>query len=164
MHIQYTEVDAPHGSIFLGETRDGLVYVGLGPDGLNRLTLFAQRWFSDVQIVPSMVDAKLPLTEYMAGQRKTFDLPLVMMGTDFQKSVWRALLDIPYGETRSYGHIASALGRPGAARAVGRACGANPLPIIVPCHRVLASDGSPGGYTGGPEWKHWLLKLEGALD
>ncbi len=84
-----------------------------------------------------------------------------LRGTDFQKKVWRALQDIPFGEVRSYGDIAKAIGQPKAARAVGGACGKNPIPVLVPCHRVIASDGTLGGYTGDMEMKRRLLRLEG---
>lgn len=101
------------------------------------------------------------LAEYFAGERRDFDLALAPEGTPFERSVWNELRKIPFGETRSYGEIATALGRPGAARAVGRANGANPIPIVVPCHRVIGSDGSLTGFGGGLETKSLLLELEG---
>jgi methylated-DNA-[protein]-cysteine S-methyltransferase len=103
------------------------------------------------------------LAEYFAGERRDFDLELAPRGTAFEKEVWAALRAIPYGETRSYGELARVLGRPGSARAVGRANGANPLPIVVPCHRVIGADGSLTGFGGGLETKERLLELEGAL-
>jgi methylated-DNA-[protein]-cysteine S-methyltransferase len=103
------------------------------------------------------------LAEYFAGERRGFDLRLAPEGTPFERSVWDELRKIPFGETRSYGEIAQALGRPGAARAVGRANGANPIPIVVPCHRVLRTGGALGGYGGGLPMKEALLKLEGVL-
>jgi methylated-DNA-[protein]-cysteine S-methyltransferase len=102
------------------------------------------------------------LTEYFEGRRRSFDLPLVPEGTPFQREVWAALLRIPFGETRSYGEIAREIGRPGAARAVGMANHQNPIAIIVPCHRVIGSDGSLTGYAGGVGLKARLLVLEGA--
>ena len=101
------------------------------------------------------------LAEYFAGERRDFDLRLAPEGTPFERSVWDELRKIPFGETRSYGEIAQALGRPGAARAVGRANGANPIPIVVPCHRVIGSDGSLTGFGGGLEAKSRLLEIEG---
>ena len=106
------------------------------------------------------------LREYFAGERRDFALPLRLSGTAFQRGVWEALRGIPYGQTRSYGALARELGRPGAARAVGQANAHNPVPIVVPCHRVLASDGGLGGYLGA--WgehsatavKRWLLEHE----
>lgn len=101
------------------------------------------------------------LREYFEGQRKRFSIPLFMEGTAFQKEVWKRLCDIPYGETRSYGQLAEAIGKPAACRAVGMANGHNPISIVVPCHRVIGSDGSLTGYGGGLERKKFLLKLEG---
>lgn len=101
------------------------------------------------------------LGEYFAGERRRFDLPLAPEGTPFQRAVWSELARIPFGETRSYGEVARALGKPGASRAVGRANGANPIPIVVPCHRVVGSDGSLTGFGGGLEAKAALLALEG---
>ncbi len=100
------------------------------------------------------------LNEYFAGERRLFDLPLDLRGTEFQRQCWQALLAIPYGETRSYAQLARMVGRPRAGRAVGLANGANPIAIIVPCHRVIASDGTLGGYGGGLPAKRWLLELE----
>ncbi len=102
------------------------------------------------------------LTAYFAGEITAFDLPLRLKGTAFQLSVWQQLLQIPYGETRSYANIARAIGNAGAMRAVGAANGANPIAIIVPCHRVIASNGTLGGYSGGLWRKAWLLRHEGA--
>jgi methylated-DNA-[protein]-cysteine S-methyltransferase len=103
------------------------------------------------------------LAEYFSGVRHRFELPLAPRGTDFQQLVWQALRAIPYGQTRSYGEVARAIGRPGAVRAVGAANGRNPLPIVVPCHRVIGSDGSLTGFAGGLEAKTCLLELEGAM-
>jgi methylated-DNA-[protein]-cysteine S-methyltransferase len=100
------------------------------------------------------------LTEYFAGERRTFDLPLSPAGTPFQRRVWAALCQIPFGETTSYGKIAAGLGLPDAARAVGLANGQNPIAIIVPCHRVIGADGSLTGYGGGLPAKQWLLAHE----
>ena len=103
------------------------------------------------------------LNEYLKGERKTFDLDLEPEGTDFQKDVWNALLDVPYGKTISYSELAKASGHPRAVRAVGGAMHSNPTPIVIPCHRVIRSDGSIGGYALGPDLKTRLLKLEGFL-
>lgn len=100
------------------------------------------------------------LDEYFAGTRQTFDLPLQPQGTEFQQRVWNELTNIPYGETRTYQDLAHALGDPGAVRAVGAANGQNPLWILLPCHRVIGSDGSLTGYAGGLERKRWLLTHE----
>ncbi len=102
------------------------------------------------------------LDEYFTGKRQTFDLPIRLVGSDFQQSVWRALLEIPYGTTRSYKEQAQWLGRPDAVRAVAHANGQNRIAIVVPCHRVIGSDGSLIGYGGGLDRKRWLLNLESA--
>ncbi|RME83059.1 MAG: methylated-DNA--[protein]-cysteine S-methyltransferase [Caldilineae bacterium] len=103
------------------------------------------------------------LGAYFAGELREFDLPLAPQGTAFQKRVWDYLLSIPYGRTVSYRQVAEALGNPAAIRAVGAANGANPIPIIIPCHRVVGSDGSLVGYGGGLWRKEWLLRHEGVL-
>ena len=108
-------------------------------------------------------EAYQQLSEYLKGERKEFDLPLNPKGTDFQKRVWRALCDIPYGETRSYKQIAKAVGNSKAVRAVGMANNRNPITIVVPCHRVIGADGKLVGYGGGPEMKEFLLRLEKSL-
>ena len=100
------------------------------------------------------------LREYATGQRTTFDVPLALAGSEWQKAVWMELTHIPYGETRSYGEIADSLGRPGAARAVGGANAANNLPVVVPCHRVISADGTLGGFNGGLHLKERLLDHE----
>lgn len=110
---------------------------------------------------PVLLEAERQLDEYFAGARTRFDLPLAFAGTDFQKQVWAALLDIPFGETRSYAQIAAVLGRPTAARAVGAANGRNPLSIVAPCHRVIGSNGDLTGFAGGLDGKRFLLALEG---
>lgn len=111
---------------------------------------------------PLLRQAALELEEYFNRMRIRFTVPLCPTGSPFQLAVWSALQDIPYGQTASYRDIAVRIGRPAAARAVGQANGANPLPIFIPCHRVIASDGSLGGYAFGLEVKRALLKLEGA--
>jgi methylated-DNA-[protein]-cysteine S-methyltransferase len=112
---------------------------------------------------PALDACARQLSEYFAGSRRSFDLPMAPVGTVFQRSVWAALAAIPYGELHSYRDIARAIGRPAATRAVGAANGRNPLPIVVPCHRVVGSDGSLTGFAGGLEIKRQLLQLEGAL-
>ncbi len=101
------------------------------------------------------------LADYLAGRRRAFDLPLAPRGTEFQRRVWRALQDIPHGETRSYAQLAAAVGSPRAMRAVGQANRRNPIGVVVPCHRVIAADGTIGGYAGGLDRKRRLLRLEG---
>jgi len=111
---------------------------------------------------PYLYDIHTQLKEYFSGGRKVFDLPLDLQGTDFQLKVWRELLKIPYGETITYKELANRLGNPKCIRAAAKANGANPVPIIVPCHRVIGSDGSLTGYAGGLEIKEKLLVFEGS--
>lgn len=109
---------------------------------------------------PVLTMGSMQLEEYFAGKRREFDLPLQPQGTDFQKSVWQALREIPYGETASYGEIAAKIGNPKACRAVGMANNRNPIAIIIPCHRVVGAKGALTGYAGGLDKKEYLLKLE----
>jgi methylated-DNA-[protein]-cysteine S-methyltransferase len=115
------------------------------------------RWVEDKRAFPDVV---AQIEEYFAGKRTGFDVAIAPDGTDFQQRVWDALCEIPYGETRSYGEIARQIGQPRAARAVGLANARNPIPIIVPCHRVIGAKGSLTGYAGGLETKSALLDLE----
>ena len=114
-----------------------------------------------VEKTPLLDLAVTQIQEYIAGTRKVFDLPLNPEGTAFERSVWEALQSIPYGETRTYGRIASQIGNPKASRAVGRAIGRNPLSIIIPCHRVVGQNRSLTGYAGGIDMKRALLRIEG---
>ena len=108
-------------------------------------------------------DLSTQLGEYFSGKRKTFDYPLAPKGTEFQLAVWNALLEIPYGDTTTYAELARRIGRPSAVRAVGAANGANPIPIVVPCHRIIGTSGTLVGYGGGLDRKRWLLEHEGVL-
>ena len=121
----------------------------------------------DMEETLLLVEAKTQLKEYFEGKRRAFSLPLSLQGTDFQKKDWQALLQIPYGETRSYGEIARMIGCPKGSRAVGMANRNNPVAIIIPCHRVIGADGSLTGYSGknkALDIKAWLLKLEGCKE
>lgn len=112
---------------------------------------------------PALVQARRQIEEYERGERREFDLPLELIGTEFQRRVWNELLRIPFGQTCSYADVARRSGSPRAVRAVGAAVGRNPVSVIVPCHRVLGSDGSLTGYAGGLDRKRGLLKIEGVL-
>jgi methylated-DNA-[protein]-cysteine S-methyltransferase len=109
---------------------------------------------------PVLAEARRQLEEYFAGDRRTFELPLDLVGSDFQVAVWRSLADIPYGTTATYGEQATRLGNPAAVRAVGAANGRNPVSIVLPCHRVVGADGSLTGFAGGLDAKRWLLDFE----
>jgi methylated-DNA-[protein]-cysteine S-methyltransferase len=152
--LYYSRVDSPVGTLLLAVSECGLVALEFGRGRI------AAGWVESAErIAPSARQLK----EYFSGHRRRFDLPLDLRGTDFQKLCWQELLKIPYGGTRSYAEIARAIGNPLAVRAVGLANGQNPIAIIVPCHRVIGSDGSLTGYGGGLETKRRLLELEGAL-
>jgi methylated-DNA-[protein]-cysteine S-methyltransferase len=111
----------------------------------------------------TFAELRLQLADYFAGRRRAFEVPLAMIGSPFQRRVWRALQDIPYGETTSYGEVARRIGVPSASRAVGVANGRNPVAVIVPCHRVIGADGGLTGYGGGVERKQFLLDLEAGV-
>ena len=128
------------------------------------LAITTHRSYEGIEQETALIkEAYQQLSEYLKGERQMFDLPLNPRGTDFQKRVWQALCDIPYGETRSYKQIAEAIGNPKAVRAVGMANNRNPITIVVPCHRVIGADGKLVGYGGGLEMKEFLLRLEKSL-
>lgn len=153
-----TEMESPIGPLTLVAEGGVLVAIEMRPMARARASTGAER--SDGE--PTLAEARRQLAAYFAGQRRAFSLPLAPQGSPFQLRVWKALQRIPYGETTSYGEIAAAIGAPGSARAVGAANGANPLPIVVPCHRVIGADGSLTGYGGGIQRKKALLALEAA--
>lgn len=147
---------------YLFETPYGPMALAQEGDALTRL-LLPNRPMPRVASHPTplLLRAQDQLLEYFAGARREFDLPLAPEGTPFRKKVWAALLDIPWGQTRTYRDLAAAVGCPKGFRAVGAANHVNPLPILIPCHRVVGSDGSLTGYAGGLELKRALLALEG---
>lgn len=156
--VNYDIYTTRFGSILIAADKRGLVAVSVCCRGRRIQT--APHWRR--QATPLTDTAAGQLEEYFAGRRREFDLPLYPRGTDFQRRVWKTLLRIPYGETRSYRQQAEALGKPSAIRAVARANGANPIAIVIPCHRVIGADGSLTGYSGGLNMKARLLSLEGA--
>jgi methylated-DNA-[protein]-cysteine S-methyltransferase len=146
--------------LFALDEDDALVYVGLGAQAAGLMRHARQHGATvRVETRPKTV-AGDQLAEYLAGRRRDFDLEVRLLGTSFQQAAWRALRDIPFGETRSYAEQAEAMERPGAARAVGHANGCNPVPIVVPCHRVIGQDGSLTGFGSGLTIKRWLLDHE----
>ncbi|MBF6023852.1 methylated-DNA--[protein]-cysteine S-methyltransferase [Lysobacter niastensis] len=155
----YTRIDSPVGPLLLAAADDGLRLIEFHeprhpiPPGKD--------WREGDHDLLRAVQAQLD--EYFAGKRRDFDLPLAPQGTAFQCEVWRTLASIPYGETISYAELATRVGRPSAMRAVGAANGRNPLPIVLPCHRVIGSNGNLTGFGGGLPTKRFLLTLEGAL-
>ncbi|TYT25321.1 methylated-DNA--[protein]-cysteine S-methyltransferase [Luteimonas viscosa] len=159
MNVQTTFVDSPVGPLFLAADDAGLRAIEFRDN--RHPVRRGDDWQEGDNAVLRM--ARHQLGEYFAGTRRTFDLPLSPHGTDFQRNVWTTLATIPYGETVSYAQLAARVGRPGASRAVGAANGRNPLPIVLPCHRVIGADGALTGFGGGLPTKQYLLKLEGAL-
>jgi methylated-DNA-[protein]-cysteine S-methyltransferase len=155
MTMYYCYIESPIGDLLLAGDADGLSYIGF-PKGSMRREPESDWIFNE----KPLEDARRQLSEYFAGERRCFDLPLRLSGTEFQVSVLQALQEIPYGETVSYGEIARRIGRPKAVRAVGAANGRNPLPIVVPCHRVIGSTGDLTGFGGGLDTKEALLRLE----
>jgi len=151
-------IPSPVGRLTLVASDTGLAAVLWEDDSPKRVPLVLA---GEAPRHPVLCEAERQLKEYFAGKRTGFDLPLDFHGTQFQKRVWQALLKIPFGETRSYGQIARALGKPTAMRAVGAANGKNPLSIIAPCHRVIGKDGQLTGFAGGLKAKAHLLALEG---
>jgi len=141
---------------------DGVAVTALHIEGDRYFTAVPTEWTRQ-STHPLLIQLQAELGEYFAGTRVRFDVPVAFEGTEFQRSVWKALQGIPSGKAVSYRTLAEAIGRPKAVRAVGTAVGRNPLCIVVPCHRVLASDGSLGGYVAGLDRKQLLLTLEGAL-
>jgi methylated-DNA-[protein]-cysteine S-methyltransferase len=153
--MDYRYLDTPVGRLLLAADGDGLRRIGF-ENGRDR-----QRPDSNWQPrADAFDDVVAQLMEYFAGRRQRFELSLAPEGTPFQQQVWRALLDVPYGATISYGQLAARIGQPAASRAVGLANGSNPLPIVIPCHRVIGANGRLTGYGGGLAIKERLLALE----
>jgi len=164
MSVTIKEITTPLGHMTAGATDDGLCLLEFS----DRQMLNTQKSTLEKRLKMSLVSGNHPhlaetekqLREYFSGQRKTFDLPLIYPGTPFQQKAWDALLQIPYGTTRSYKQQADAVGDVKSVRAVARANGENRLAIIIPCHRIIGADGGAVGYGGGVERKRWLLKHE----
>lgn len=145
-------VDTPLGRLYLAEENGAL----------RASSFLCAPMGAQMRETPVLSDARAQIQAYFAGERACFDMPVDPAGTAFERSVWQALRGIGFGQTRTYGEIAAALGKPGAARAVGRACGKNPLLIVIPCHRVIGSGGKMTGFAAGIEIKRALLSLERA--
>ncbi len=155
--MRYRTIESPLGTLLLAGDAESLHLISLPGDKNPRSP--DPGWTEDPT---AFAEAARQLGEYFAGERQQFRLELVAHGTPFQERVWWELANIPYGETISYAELARRVGRPGASRAVGAANGKNPLPIVLPCHRVIGSDGSLTGYGGGLDAKRQLLDVESA--
>jgi AraC family transcriptional regulator of adaptative response/methylated-DNA-[protein]-cysteine methyltransferase len=164
MHVRYSIVDSPLGRLLVGTTERGVCKLSIGDDDdALRATLrqeYPEAEFSEDDDICPWVAAIL---SHLEGRQPSIDLPLDVQATAFQRRVWQELRTIPYGQTRSYAEVATAIGEPMAVRAVANACGKNPVAIVVPCHRVVRNDGSLGGYHWGVERKAQLLAQEAAL-
>lgn len=152
---RYTQIESPLGPLLLAADDEGLRHIVFATG--NRTARPDPAWREDHR---ALAETIRQLTLYFAGKLKAFNLPLAPEGTSFQLGVWKRLCDIPYGETISYGGLARRIGNPNASRAVGLANGANPIPIVIPCHRVIGSNGKLTGYGGGLRIKEKLLALE----
>jgi methylated-DNA-[protein]-cysteine S-methyltransferase len=162
--VAYRTLDSPVGSLLLAATQQGLVRIAFArQDHDTVLTVLSQQIGPRILRAPQRLDeASRQLEQYFTGQRTDFDVPLdLRLANGFRRDVLTHLRRIGYGRTESYAQVATAAGNAKAVRAVGTACKLNPLPLIVPCHRVVRSDGSPGEYAGGAPAKHLLLELEG---
>lgn len=156
--MHFCHYPSPLGKLLIGESGNAIVFCQWEDSVDER---FIATWEEDKEQQNSLLTlACRQLTEYFAGKRKAFDLPIRLNGTPFQQIVWKGLQQIPYGETLSYTGLARQIGREKAARAVGNANHHNPLMVIIPCHRVVASNGELGGYAGGTARKAWLLEKE----
>ena len=166
LDLAWCEIDSPVGRLLAAATPRGLVRVGFEDVPIDeQLTRLAATVSPRLLEAPARLDpVRRELDEYFAGNRRRFDVPIDwQLSAGFVRKVLRATARIPFGETRSYGQVAEGAGSPRAFRAAGSALGANPIPIVVPCHRVLRTGGALGGYAGGLERKRLLLELEGAL-
>lgn len=160
--IYYSQTESPIGLLILksdGEALTGIYMTGSYLDAPSQTPRDLDRWVLDPSCAP-LRKTERQLEEYFKGERRDFDLPLRLDGTEFQQRAWRNLMEIGYGKTRSYGEQARRIGNPKASRAVGLANGRNPIPIVVPCHRVIGANGSLTGFGGGIDRKRWLLAHE----
>jgi methylated-DNA-[protein]-cysteine S-methyltransferase len=155
-------IHSPIGPLFLAASEDGLTRLAFSSSDPRKREASPSASNGDTARAEVHLDGAVrQLEEYFAGARREFELTIALHGTEFQKRVWRQIAAIPFGSVLSYGELAAAAGAPGASRAAGAACGANPVALIVPCHRVVAADRSLHGFGGGLEIKQWLLDHEG---
>jgi len=160
--IRYSEYRSPLGVVLMAGTPSGICAVSLAGGRDEFLRNIEKRYRQTARKEQNFFsDAFKELDIYFSGRPIKFTLPLDLEGTAFEKRVWQAIREIPWGVTRSYGEIARRAGSPAASRATGGACGQNPVPLIIPCHRVIAGNGALGGYTGGLDMKRMLLRIEG---
>lgn len=160
-----TSFETNIGIIYIASSERGVCKISLTINSAREFKSWIKKHFNEFEIVESRKENKDAIEQiklYLAGKLKKFKLELDVIGTEFQKKVWLETMKIPYGETISYSQLAKKIHRENSQRAVGNALATNPLPIVIPCHRVIASSGSLGGYSGGIKIKEFLLRLEGA--
>ena len=172
MRITYTSFDTTIGKIYIAAGNGKLLYTSLGNTGKDEMEKTLRKKFPPCEIQHTneegvssahrdlLKETERQINRYLEGTGKEFDIPYEVKGTEFQEAVWAGISGIPYGKVLTYGELANKIGRPKATRAVGSACGSNSLPLIIPCHRVVASGGGMGGFGGGIELKKKLLRLE----
>ena len=158
--VRYDIVDSPVGKLFIAATDRGLARISYFPDGMEEVVA---RTFGTRVLRSPLDDVRRELDEYFSGARRNFDLPLDLRVAPFHAAVLAELARVPYGETDTYGALAAKAGRPRAARAVGTVMNRNPIPIVLPCHRIVGANGALTGYAGGLDVKRHLLQLEGAM-
>ena len=161
--VYWTWLEFGRWQFVIAATNFGLCYVGSQNANTDELFEWSKKHLPTVELLENtdaLTQYKVEIIDYLQGTREVFSLPVDLHGTVFQQSVWKVLKEVPYGQTVSYTHIANEIGKPGAVRAVGTAIGANPVLIIIPCHRIIAKSGKLSGYRGGLEMKELLLELE----
>lgn len=161
--VCWSSLDHEGWTIYAAVTSKGLCCITLPNESFEDLTRFVKKHVPNAILEPNHAALEPYLTElreYLEGKRQQFSVPLDLRGTPFQVSVWQSLMKIPYGQSATYSDLAASIGKPSSVRAVGAAIGANPIPFVVPCHRVIGKDGKLTGYRGGLELKSALLKLE----
>lgn len=161
--IYYTKIEIPKLKITLliAKNEKGVCSIEFTLDVNKFKQMIAERHNDDIKYAPVKLQHETrQIKEYFSGKKKTFDMKLFLKGTEFQKKVWKAIADVNYGKTASYDWVSKKIKNPGALRAVGSACGRNPVPIVIPCHRIISKDGGIGGFGGGLPLKRKLLKIE----
>ncbi|MCE1245654.1 MAG: methylated-DNA--[protein]-cysteine S-methyltransferase [Firmicutes bacterium] len=165
--INYTSVNTAAGVIYIAEKDGKIIYISIGNDPETNMLRWLKKYFfsekNGENRTELLENVCSQILKFMTGESEILDFPVEQTGTDFQKSVWSEIACIPYGKVKTYGELAKLTGKPAASRAVGAACGANPLPLIIPCHRVVGANGALTGFGGGLEMKEFLLKLEKAI-
>lgn len=165
--LYWSSLELEDRKMVIGATGQGLAFVSLMAEPYEELLAWSAKRGRSIRLREDktyLAEYAEQIAGYFAGERRSFSLPLDLIGTPFQRNVWRAVAEVPFGEVRTYADIAEAAGAPRAVRAVGAANGANPVPVVVPCHRIIGANGTLTGYRGGLALKERLLRLEGIRD